>query len=101
MSLYNMITNCSDKVSSDVIVEFPGVCVKLGARGCLHGSDGRVVTRVLAFAGLVHALRQDRSHICPPLAGALLLSQDTPEQTTQSKFSLSQVNTYFKLISEL
>lgn len=91
-------------MSSDVIVEFPGVCVKLGARGCLHGSDGRVVARVLAFAGLVHALRQDRSHICPPLAGALLLSQDTPEQTTQSKFSLPQVNTvntYFKLISEV
>lgn len=86
-----MITDCSDEVSSDVIVEFPGVCVEFGARGCLHGSDRRVVARVLAFAGLVHALRQDRSHICPPLAGALLLSQDTPEQKTQSKFSLPQV----------
>lgn len=78
-----MFTDCSDEVSSDVIVQFPRVCVKLGAGGCLHGSDGRVVARVLAFAGLVHALCQDRSHIRPPLTGALLLSQDTPEQTNK------------------
>jgi len=65
-------------MTSNVIIQLPGISIKVTPVGKFHWSDGGMVTCIMTFPWLVDPLCNDISHLRPPLSAVLLLFQYTP-----------------------
>ena len=72
-------------MSSDVVIQLPGIVSEFSFGGRLHWCDGRMVTCIVALLGSLDAIAENFSDFLAPLGAVLLLSKGSPKTNQMHK----------------